>query len=61
MAVFWDVTPCSLVEAHRHLRYLCLPSLRRSVTWLSDDRGSKHIRNVCQILRHYAAQCPWRL
>jgi hypothetical protein len=46
MTVFWVVAPCSLLEIDRRLR------------GRPDNGGSKHLRNVSQILRDYTVQHP---
>jgi hypothetical protein len=51
---FWDTVPCSLVEVDRHFRGVY------RLHYQGDD-GSKHQRNVCQLLRDCTAQYPRRL
>jgi hypothetical protein len=48
MTVFWDVTPCSLIEIFRRFRGSYLP----------DYGGSKHIWNVIRFLRATRRNIP---
>jgi hypothetical protein len=50
ITVFWDIAPCSMVEAFRRFRGAYCP----------DDGGSKYVRNVGKLLPVYALRRPRR-
>jgi hypothetical protein len=56
MAVFWFVTPCSIVWIDwRFIGVCCLP---HQGDYQPDNRGGKNLQNVGQFKRHYTAQQP---
>jgi hypothetical protein len=51
-AVFWDVTPCSLIEIYRHFKgTCCLYHHSRRVH--TEDAGRTFVRNICKPLPDY--------
>jgi hypothetical protein len=51
--IFWDVTPCSLVEVHRHFReklYLQLQGWRVGKASNQEEAGSKQ-RGICFVIK----------
>jgi hypothetical protein len=60
MAVFWVVAPCSLVEVYQLFTGACCLHHQGESTHCPDNRVSKHLWNVGQLLPNYMAQQPRR-
>lgn len=60
IAVFWYVTPCSLVEVHWCIKRLYCPQCYDTVQFICTDNGSsRFLWNVSTFL--HEANCTWKL
>jgi hypothetical protein len=55
MTVFWILEPCSLVDIYQCFRGACCHHYQGL-----DDTGSRHLRNVSELLPDYMVQQPRR-